>query len=56
MNKTGHLTLIKTTLSAMPLYTMTISIELPPWLIKNMAKLMKGFLWSGTEVVQGANA
>jgi hypothetical protein len=56
MNRTGGLTLIKTTLSAMPLYTMTISVELPPWLIKNMAKLMKGFLWSGTEVVQGANA
>jgi hypothetical protein len=51
MNRTGCLALIKTTLSAIPTYT-AISVELPPWLIKGMNKLMKGFLWSGTEVVQ----
>jgi hypothetical protein len=55
MNRTGRLTLIKTTLLAMPLYT-AINVEIPPWLIKGMTKLMKGFLWSGTEVAQGASA
>jgi hypothetical protein len=52
MNKTGRLTLIKTTLTAMPIYT-PINLELQIWLLKGMTKLMKGFLWSGTEVEQG---
>jgi hypothetical protein len=52
MNKTGRLTLIKTTLTAMPIYT-PINLELQIWLLKGMTKLMKGFLWSGTEVAQG---
>jgi hypothetical protein len=51
MNRSGRLTLIKTTLSAIPLYT-AFNVELPPWLIKSMNKLMKGFLWSGTEAEQ----
>jgi hypothetical protein len=52
MNKTGRFTLIKTTLTAMPIYT-PINLELQIWLLKGMTKLMKGFLWSGTEVAQG---
>jgi hypothetical protein len=51
MNRTGHLTLIKTALFAIPLDT-TISVELHPWLIRGMNKLMKGFLLPGTEVAQ----
>jgi hypothetical protein len=51
MNRSGRLTLIKTTLSAIPLYT-AFNAELPPGLTKSMNKLMKGFVWSGTEVEQ----
>jgi hypothetical protein len=40
----GRLTLVRTTLSAIPIYT-TISIDKALW------KIMTAFLWSGTEVV-----
>jgi hypothetical protein len=49
MNKSGRLTLIKTTMTVMPIY-IAISLELPNWLIKAMTKLMKEFLWIGIEV------
>jgi hypothetical protein len=51
MNMSGRLTLVKTTLSTIPLYT-PFNVELPPWLIKSMNKMMKCFLWLGIEVVQ----
>jgi hypothetical protein len=35
-----------------PIYT-TISIELPPWLLKVLCKIRIAFLWVETEVVQG---
>jgi hypothetical protein len=44
--------LIKMTLSSIPIYT-SISVELPPWLLKSLIKLMKAFLWSGFDQVQG---
>jgi hypothetical protein len=50
MNRSGRLTLVKTTLCAIPLYT-AFNVELPPWLLKAMNKLMKDFLWSDTKVV-----
>jgi hypothetical protein len=49
MNKSGRLTLIKTTMTVMPIY-IAISLELPNWLLKAMTKLMKEFLWIGIEV------
>jgi hypothetical protein len=52
MHKSGHLVLVKTTLSAMPIYTM-ISISLPPWLQKVLVKIFRAFLWSGTDDVHG---
>jgi hypothetical protein len=45
INWSGRLTLIKTTLSAMPVH-MTISLDLPAWLLKAMTKTMKAFLWT----------
>jgi hypothetical protein len=36
----------------MLVYT-AISIELPPWLRNAMERIMKGFLWAGSEVVHG---
>jgi hypothetical protein len=52
MHWSGRLTLIKTTLVAISMYT-TISTELPPSLRKSMEKIMKGFLWPGSEMMQG---
>jgi hypothetical protein len=52
MNHSGRLTFIKTTLVAMPIYT-SISLGLPSWLIKNFEKIMRVFLWIGSDVVRG---
>jgi hypothetical protein len=52
MNWSGHLALIKTTLSAISIYT-AISLKLQPWVINAMNCNMKGFLWMGRDMVQG---
>jgi hypothetical protein len=52
MNHSGRLTFIKTTLVAVPIYT-SISLGLPAWLIKNFEKIMRVFLWIGSDVVRG---
>jgi hypothetical protein len=52
MNKFGQLTLVKMTLSVMPTHT-AICLELPYWVQKTMIKIMKSFLWTGTDTVQG---
>lgn len=52
MNRSGRLTLIKTTISAIPIYV-SIAIKLPPWFINGLIKFMKGFLWTGADVVKG---
>jgi hypothetical protein len=44
--------LIKSTLSATTTH-LAISLGLPPWMHKALEKIMKGFLWSGTDSVQG---
>jgi hypothetical protein len=50
MHRSGRLTLIKSTLAAMPVYT-SIAMRLSKWLTNSMQKIMRSFLWSGTEVV-----
>jgi hypothetical protein len=52
MHKSGRLYLIKSTLSVVPIHT-AISLELLAWVRKALIKLMRGFLWMGTEVAQG---
>jgi hypothetical protein len=51
-HKSGHLALIKTTLAAALVHT-TISLVLPPWVRKALIKIMRGFLWTRIESVQG---
>jgi hypothetical protein len=48
----GRLTLIETTLQAIPIYV-SISLQLPPWVIKALDKIFKTFLWTGSKVVGG---
>jgi hypothetical protein len=55
VNKSGHLALIKSTLSAIPIHTCLI-LDMLPWFIKALNKIFKAFLWTSTEVVQGGNA
>jgi hypothetical protein len=52
MHRSGRPTLIKKTLAAMSVYSM-ISSELPLWLVKAFERIMKVFLWMGTDEVQG---
>jgi hypothetical protein len=52
LHKSGWLTLVRSTLSAMSIYT-TISLHLLPWLQKALVKVFKAFLWTGTYVVHG---
>jgi hypothetical protein len=52
VNKSGHLALIKSTLSAIPIHTCLI-LDMLPWFVKALNKIFKAFLWTGTEVVQG---
>jgi hypothetical protein len=51
MHRSGRLALIKSTPSAIPVYT-SIGVGLQPWLIKAPVKIMKAFLWMGTEEVK----
>jgi hypothetical protein len=53
MHRSGRLTLIKTTLAAIPVY-MTISHALPMWVVKAFVKIFRVFLWSGSDVVHNA--
>jgi hypothetical protein len=50
MNISGRLVLIKSTLSAIPIYV-SISVGLPGWVHNALIKIMKAFLWTGSEVV-----
>lgn len=52
MNRSGRLALIKSTLTAIPAHIL-ICIKLPLWVFKALEKILKAFLWSGTEVVNG---
>jgi hypothetical protein len=52
LHRSGQLTLFKTTLVVIPIYTL-ISIKLPPWLRKAIEKIMKAFMWTGSDTVQG---
>jgi hypothetical protein len=51
MHISGRLTLIKSTVSAVPIHT-AICLELSAWVRKALIKIMRGFLWTGTEAVQ----
>jgi hypothetical protein len=51
MNRTSRLTLVKITLPAAPIYT-AICLKLPSWFHEAMEKIMRAFLWSGTDSLQ----
>jgi mannosylglycoprotein endo-beta-mannosidase len=44
----GHITMVKSVLSSMPIYLL-IAIDPPKWVIKGIDKFRRGFLWAGQE-------
>jgi hypothetical protein len=50
LHQSGRLTLIKMTLSAIPVY-LSINVSLRSWLYKALKKIMVAFLWTGSDVV-----
>jgi hypothetical protein len=51
MHRSGRLALNKSTMTAIPVFTST-SVGLPPWLLKAFRKVMRAFLWTGTDAIQ----
>jgi hypothetical protein len=54
MHQSGQLSLIKSTLDAIPVY-IAMSQELPVWLLRAFEKKFKSFMWTGTKVVHGGS-
>jgi hypothetical protein len=56
MNESGRFTLVKSTLSAMPIY-LAMSDKLPPWVLKRLDNIRRNFFWTGQNfAVRGRNA
>jgi len=51
MSRSGRLTLVKSTLSTLPIY-LTMSDKLPKWVIDEIDSLRRNFLWSGSTAGQ----
>jgi hypothetical protein len=51
MNRSGELALIKSTLSAIPIY-MAIGLGLASWVQDAFIGIMRAFLWTGSDAVQ----
>lgn len=52
MHKVGRVSLVKSTLTAIPIYLL-ISIKLLAWAINAIDKYRRGFIWAGKETVAG---
>lgn len=50
----GHLTLVRTTLCAMPIYAM-MSLDLPVKTITDIERIRRGFLWRGRKEARGGH-
>jgi hypothetical protein len=51
LHRSGRLAQNKSTLTAVPIYT-SISLGLPKWMHKVLIKIMRAFLWSGSDETQ----
>jgi hypothetical protein len=54
LNRAGRLKLLNSMLSAVPTYFLTVFAP-SKWLIKRIDKIRRGFLWKGTEAVNGGH-
>jgi hypothetical protein len=48
-NRSGRLVLVQSTLCTIPVH-ISMALKVVPWAVKTIATLIRGFLWSGTEV------
>ena len=53
-NRAGRLTLVNSVLSSIQTYFLTV-FQLQKWAIKQLDKVRRGFLWKGTDSVNGGN-
>ena len=54
LTKAGRTVLVKTKMSAIPVYT-AIAISISPWVLKCIDKRRRAFLWKGTDSVLGGH-
>uniref|UniRef100_A0A0A8ZUL3 Reverse transcriptase domain-containing protein n=1 Tax=Arundo donax TaxID=35708 RepID=A0A0A8ZUL3_ARUDO len=54
MNLTGRATMVRTVLSAIPVYLL-IAMNVPKWVIKAIDKICRAFLWKGGKEVNGGS-
>jgi hypothetical protein len=54
LNLAGRITLIKSVLSAIPVY-LFIALNAPKWVIKVIDKIQRNFLWKGRKEARGGN-
>jgi len=54
LTKAGRTVLVKTKMSAIPVYT-AIAISISPWVLKCIDKHRRAFLWKGTDSVSGGH-
>jgi hypothetical protein len=52
LNRSGRLVLVQSTLCAIPVH-ISMALKVAPWVVKTITTLIRGFLWSGTEVASG---
>jgi hypothetical protein len=52
LNKSGRLVLARSTLCAIPVH-ISMATKIAPWAIRAIEKLVRGFLWCGSEVAVG---
>jgi hypothetical protein len=54
LSSAGRLTLVKVTLSAIPIH-IAIATAISPWVIRAIDRKRRAFLWQGSETVQGGH-
>jgi uncharacterized membrane protein len=52
LNRRGRLVLMQSTLCAISVH-ISIALNVTPWAVKTITTLIRGFLWSETEVASG---
>jgi succinate dehydrogenase/fumarate reductase cytochrome b subunit len=52
MNKVGHMTLIKVTLSVIPI-NISIAVAVSPWIYHGINRVRHLFIWTGTNSANG---
>jgi hypothetical protein len=52
VNRSGRLVLVQSTLCAIPVH-ISMALKVAPWAVKTITTLIRGFLWSKSQVASG---